>query len=218
MADGTEEMSPGQRAPPAASYPSQTFRKAVIWAVVVIAIAFLLVGDSRWPGDGNIHESIEWAGLALIAFCIVGRTWCALYIGGRKHRALVTVGPYSISRNPLYMFSIIGAVGVGAQLGSLVAALSCGVIAWAVFLWTAWREETSLTMAFGDDYVRYRARVPRFLPNFSLWHSPERIVVEPRVVRVTFVDALVFLIAVPLAESVEYLREIGSLPVYILLP
>jgi hypothetical protein len=34
----------------------------------------------------------------------------------------------------------------------------------------------------------------------------------------TFVDALVFLLAVPIAEGIEYLQDIGVLPVYIFLP
>ena len=54
--------------------------------------------------------------------CIVGRAWCSLYIGGRKKAEIVDRGPYSISRNPLYVFSFMGAFGVGAQTGSVTLA------------------------------------------------------------------------------------------------
>jgi protein-S-isoprenylcysteine O-methyltransferase Ste14 len=198
--------------------PSQTARKGVLLVIVVMAVALLFVGGSTWPDGGTMHEAIEWVGIALIVLCILGRTWSSLYIGGRKNQALVTHGPYSISRNPLYAFSIIGAVGVGAQIGSIVTATLFGLIAWAVFLWTARREEAVLATAFQEDYQRYLGRVPRFLPKLSLWHGPTTIEVWPRVIMTTFTDALVFLIAVPLAEGLEHLHEIGSLPVYLRLP
>jgi protein-S-isoprenylcysteine O-methyltransferase Ste14 len=47
----------------------------------------------------------------------------------RKIEELVTVGPYSVMRNPLYFFFILGGIGVGAQSGSVVVALICGVLA-----------------------------------------------------------------------------------------
>jgi protein-S-isoprenylcysteine O-methyltransferase Ste14 len=178
----------------------------------------LLIAASRWPGEHWAHEAIEWVGIGLIVLCILGRTWCALYIGGRKNAALVTNGPYSISRNPLYLFSIIGAVGVGAQVGSIALALVCGFIAWGVFTWTAMREEAALLANFGADYRPYFERVPRFLPKPSLWHDAATIEVRPRIVMTTFFDALLFLIAVPIAEGIEYLHAIGSLPVLVTLP
>ena len=45
----------------------------------------------------------------------------------------MTVGPYSVVRNPLYVFSIIGAAGAGAQHGSVVVALTLSLLAWLVF-------------------------------------------------------------------------------------
>lgn len=198
--------------------PSQTLRKAVLALAAALALAFVIVGESRWPDGDVAHESIEWAGLALIVICIVGRTWSTLYIGGRKNDVLVTEGPYSITRNPLYLFSIVGAAGAGAQLGSVTAALAAGFIAWIVFRWTARREEAAILAAFPQDYPRYVARVPRFLPKLSLWNAPATIVVHPRTVATTFLDALVFLAAIPLAEAFDYLHGSGILPVYLTIP
>lgn len=193
-------------------------RKAVLAATIVVALIFLFVGGSRWPDGGWIHEGIEWVGLGLIVLCILGRTWCMIYIGGRKNQALVMEGPYSVTRNPLYFFSIIGAVGVGAQMGSFLAALVCGFVAWGIFLWTARREEAALAGAFGESYRAYVTQVPRFLPKFSLWQAPAQVVVQPRILLTTFMDALVFLVALPLAEGLEYLQDIGAIPVYVTVP
>jgi len=198
--------------------PDQTMRKAVLLAAVGLGIVFLFFAGPRWPEDDWRHDTIEGIGDALIVACILGRTWCSLYIGGRKNQLLIADGPYSVSRNPLYFFSILGAIGVGAQVGSVVTALLCGFIAWAVFLHTVLREEAALGAAFGDDYRAYLARVPRFLPKPSLWHDLATVEVRPRVVLMTFVDALVFLIAIPLAESFEYAQISGFIPVLLTLP
>ena len=193
-------------------------RKVVSRIAIAMAIAFLLIGESRWPPHHPLHEPIEWIGLGLIAICIIGRTWCSLYIGGRKSESLVMQGPYSISRNPLYLFSIIGAIGVGAQAGSIVIALICGFVTWVVLVGSVLREEEILLTRFGDDYRHYRDRVPRILPRPSLWHDTATIEVRPRQVTSTFVDALVFLAAIPIAEGLEYLHEFNWLPTWITLP
>jgi len=198
--------------------PNQAVRKLVLAASVVLAVIFLIVAASKWEDGSTIHESIEWAGIALIVICILGRTWSTLFIGGRKNSALTTDGPYSVSRNPLYLFSIIGAAGVGAQFGSFTVAVVCGFFAWAVFLWTVWREEASLLAAFGDDYRQYMARVPRFLPKPGLWHSPPTLTVNPGLIATTFFDAAIFLVAIPIAELFEWLHEIGALPTLLAVP
>jgi protein-S-isoprenylcysteine O-methyltransferase Ste14 len=202
----------------AGSGPSQTVRKLVLAASVLFAVAFLIVAASQWEDGSAMHEGIEWAGIALIVICILGRTWSTLYIGGRKNSALATDGPYSVSRNPLYLFSIIGAAGVGAQFGSFTVALVSGFFAWAVFLWTVWREEAALLGSFGDHYRQYLARVPRFLPKMGLWHSPATLTVNPGLIVTTFFDAAIFLAAIPIAELFEWLHEIGVLPTLLAVP
>ena len=201
-----------------AAGPSQVIRKTVIAFVITLAIVFLFVSGSYATDGGFVHEGIEWIGVVLIVTCILGRTWCTLYIGGRKNSELVTDGPYSICRNPLYTFSVIGAIGVGAQFGSVTVALVCGFFIWIVFQWMAAREEEAMTRAFPNDYARYAGRTPRFFPNFSSWQSPATLVVHPRAMLTTFLDALIFLTAIPVMEFFEYLHDSGLLPVLLKLP
>jgi protein-S-isoprenylcysteine O-methyltransferase Ste14 len=198
--------------------PSQAQRKLVIAASVLFAVVFLIVAASEWEDGSAMHEGIEWAGIALIVICILGRTWSTLFIGGRKNSTLTTDGPYSVSRNPLYLFSIIGAAGIGAQFGSFTVALVCGFFAWVVFLWTVWREEAALLATFSDNYRQYVARVPRFLPKPGLWHSPPMLTVNPGLIVTTFFDAAIFLAAIPIAELFEWLHEIGALPTLLVVP
>lgn len=196
----------------------QSIRKAVLLVFAVAGIGFVLVGDSAWPSGTFVHETIEYFGLMLIVLCICGRMLCTLYIGGRKIDLLVTQGPYSIVRNPLYTLSIIGAAGAGAQLGSFVLAAATAAVAYVVFLLVVLKEEQVLSARFGKTYEDYLARVPRFLPSFLLWKDTDKVEANPRLVRVTALDASVFLLSIPLAEGFEYLHDVGLLPTLISLP
>lgn len=204
--------------PAAGKGPKQLARKAAIAAAIAVALAILFVADSYWPDGGVVHESIEWVGIALISICVLGRTWCTLYIGGRKNAELVQDGPYSITRNPLYVFSIIGAIGVGAQAGGFTVALACGFLTWLIFLRMAQVEESAMLNSFGDEYRRYMDRVPRLLPKLSLYYSRKSLVVYPRQIAITFFDATIFFLAVPLMELFDHLHDSGVLPTLFWLP
>jgi protein-S-isoprenylcysteine O-methyltransferase Ste14 len=196
----------------------QLVRKFVLALAVACGVLLYAVTNSVAPSGFAVHEMIEWIGIVLIVVCILGRTWCTLYIGGRKIEELVTDGPYSVSRNPLYFFSILGAAGVGAQLGSVAAGAVCAALAWLVFYVVVLQEERLLSARHGAAYANYLATVPRFLPNPALWRDLPTVTVRPpRVVR-TFADAMLFLLAVPAAELFEYLQELHVLPVLLHLP
>ncbi|MGO4409789.1 MULTISPECIES: methyltransferase family protein [unclassified Brevundimonas] len=186
-----------------------------IGLAAVVGLAFFT--RSSW-GEGGLHEVLEAVGLGLIVICIVGRAWCSLYIGGRKKAEIVNRGPYSISRNPLYIFSFMGAFGVGAQTGSLILAALFLILTVGVFYATVRREEAWLSEAFGQTYADYCGRTPRFWPNFSKWHDEGMLEIKPSFFLATLRDGLVFLLAVPLFESVEKLQDIGWLASLIHLP
>jgi protein-S-isoprenylcysteine O-methyltransferase Ste14 len=203
---------------PTGKGPSQRARKAIILLAIALAGASLFIATSRWPEGGLVHELIEWTGMVLIGLCVAGRTWCSLYIGGRKNFELVQDGPYSLVRNPLYVFSIIGAAGAGAQMGSVVAALAYGVVTWAIFSWMARVEEESMQRNFGDVYRDYAEKVPRLWPRLSGYHSRHSLEVYPHKVAVTFFDACLFWVAVPVMEAFDYLHAAGFLPTLLRLP
>ncbi|MFK8254101.1 methyltransferase family protein [Ancylobacter terrae] len=197
----------------------QGARKTVLFALGAAAVAILLFGHSVWPDEEDgIHELIEQIGLVLLIVAIVGRTWCSLYISGRKKLTIVDVGPYSISRNPLYVFSFIGATGAGAQFGSVTAAFAACLVTIVVFYVVVRKEERFLAETFGQTYLDYVARVPRFLPKFSLWRNVATLEIRPPLVARTFLDACVFLAALPIAEGIEYLQSTGVLPVWWVVP
>jgi protein-S-isoprenylcysteine O-methyltransferase Ste14 len=196
----------------------QILRKRLLITAMIALGGCFFVMSSTWPAGEAVHEVIEWVGIGLILACIFGRTWCSYYIAGRKDVALVTVGPYSVCRNPLYVFSILGAFGVGAQFGSIVGALIVGIGAWFLFDRVAAEEEKTLKLVYGHFYDDYCARVSRFMPRLSQWRAAGALEVHRDRVMRTFFDACVFLLAIPAAEALEYLQTAGLSPVLFRIP
>lgn len=196
----------------------QTIRKIVLLLAVAVGAVAFTVTASRWTEPSIVRSVMEWLGIFLVVVCILGRTWSSFYIGGRKNQEIVRIGPYSVCRNPLYLFSFIGAAGVGAQFGSLTVIVFCVAIAWLVFYLVVRKEERALTARYGDTYRAYTAEVPRFLPRLSLWKNVDTLTISLRAVMMTFLDACVFLVAIPMADGIRFLQQAGYLPVLLQLP
>ena len=62
------------------------------------------------------------------------------------------------------------------------------------------------------------ARVSRYWPRPSLWQGPEVVEVQMRHVTRTLLDACLFLLMVPVAETLEVLQNMGLIPVLFRLP
>lgn len=196
----------------------QKIRKAAVLVALVGLVGLAVVTQSVGGVDGEWHEHVELAGFVAMIVSIVGRAWCSLYIGGRKKSEIVDRGPYSITRNPLYVFSYLGAFGIGAQSGSVTIGLGFVVAAMAVFYLTVQREEAFLEREFGAVYTAYKARTPRFWPRLSLWRDEEQLTIRPALFVTTILDGLVFLLAIPVFELIDagqaahWLRVVFHLP------
>ena len=197
----------------------QRRRKLVLALGIAVWVLLLLFTRSHWrTAAPNLHALIEIAGVLLMLICILGRTWCTLYIGGHKKRELVTAGPYSVVRNPLYLVTSIGAAGIGAQTDSALVTLLFAAGSLAIFSVVSRREEAFLAAAFPADFVAYAARIARFWPRLSQWREADELIVTPRLVRRTFLEACLFLLAVPVADLLGWLQRLGQLPVLLTLP
>ncbi|SKA23896.1 methyltransferase family protein [Consotaella salsifontis] len=195
----------------------QRLRRLVLAFLLLLVLLALLFVRSSWQ-DEDIHEMIEQIGLGIIVVGIVGRIWCTLYIGGRKSAEIVEAGPYSVTRNPLYVFSTLAAAGLGAQSGSLTIALLTAIGCYIAFNVVIRREEKFLSEKFGAPYRSYLERVPRFWPKPSLFRDSPELNVNMRRVYATLYDGLVFFAAMPVLEFVEILQDKSILPVLLRLP
>jgi len=75
---------------------------------------------------------------------------------------LITNGLYRYSRNPQYVASILGFAGGGLANGGAQAMILCG-LAILVYIIMPFTEEPWLQQAYGDIYLDYKRRTPRFL-------------------------------------------------------
>ena len=84
----------------------------------------------------------------------------------RKNEALATSGPYSYTRNPLYLGSILIAVGFAIAARSVWVWIVLVIFFVAVYVPVIRSEEAFLRSQF-PDFGLYAQRVPRLLPRWS---------------------------------------------------
>ena len=161
-----------------------------------------------------VNDIMLIAGSFMIGAAVVGRLWRAQYIAGRKTTSLITEGPYSICRNPLYLFSLIGATGVGLFSGSVTLAAIIPIVFAAIYPVTIKREELDLLAIHGDAYRDYMRSVPRFIPKWRLFCEPPEYQVNTKIFRREMVDSLYFVWIVGLLKAAEVLVEKGIIKTF----
>ena len=88
--------------------------------------------------------------------------------------SLCTSGPYSRTRNPLYLGNVIIYSGVCLLSGGpyLIELFSTTVIYFIIqYTLIISLEEETLTTLFKDDYLNYCKNVPRLLPRLISWRK-----------------------------------------------
>jgi protein-S-isoprenylcysteine O-methyltransferase Ste14 len=178
---------------------------------IVAIVVLLLISKSRW--EDSLWESIFFmAGAVLIGFAVTGRLWCSLYISGYKSNTLITEGPYSMSRNPLYFFSFLGAVGVGLATGTLTIPV-CIILAFAFYYPMVIKaEQKKLAKIHGDAFSDYCKKTPAFFPSFKLLKEPEEYTVRPKIFRKALFEVMWFVLLLGILEIKDALTQAGLLP------
>jgi protein-S-isoprenylcysteine O-methyltransferase Ste14 len=186
----------------------------IAWSRAFVVGLFLFVLFSSPPALSPtwLVELSELLGFFLLAATTLWRIWCALFIAGTKNGELSTAGPYSVVRNPLYLGNLAGVVGFGFAVEQPVLAVGLGLLFALFYPAVVSQEEKRLGMLFGESYRTYCARVPRWLPDWSLYQEPATVTVSPHRIRGAIFDAMWFLWAFALWEFVEELHKLQILP------
>jgi protein-S-isoprenylcysteine O-methyltransferase Ste14 len=142
--------------------------------VVIVGLAVALLGTriDASLGVRGFHAIVAMAGgsLLLIAGFFV-RVWATFHfyqhrmkvISLSPQQALVTSGPYRFSRNPLYLGgNVFIFFGAALLLGSPTAVFITAIHLPLVDLFIR-REERQLEKRFGEEWVRYKNRVARWI-------------------------------------------------------
>jgi protein-S-isoprenylcysteine O-methyltransferase Ste14 len=145
--------------------------------VVTVLVPGLIV----WSTNTRI-ESLGLLGLPLIALGLVLIVWTiALFATlGRGTLApwdptkrLVVRGPYRRVRNPMISGVLFLLLGEAALFASPALLLWFALVSAVNAVYIPLVEEPGLERRFGDDYVRYRAHVPRWIPRARPWEGRE---------------------------------------------
>lgn len=172
-----------------------------------------LVGEGSWAAFG--WDACGW--MAFLGGAIL-RFWATLYIGGRKTHTLACDGPYSVTRNPLYLGTFL--LWLSGALFFKSVSLLVGVVAGILFyaLATVPHEEQVLRQSLGAAYGEYCRRVPRFWPRWSLFQTPAAIEVNIVGLRMECGRASRWLWLPVVALLVAHLRATAGWPHWFNLP
>ena len=140
--------------------------------VAIILVALLLLRLRVLKGHRAVtHDPwLQGIGLAIFVLGLALAVWARIYIGRnwgmpmseKADPELVTTGPYSVIRHPIYSGIILAMVGtaVAVSLYWLIAVALLG----AYFLYSAVMEERYMAEVFPDAYPRYKQSTKMLIP------------------------------------------------------
>ena len=152
------------------------------FVVTVLVPRWLLASERAEVSPTALLMTGRIAGVLVFAAGFAMFVWCVLLFAriGRgtlapwdpTHR-LVVVGPYRHVRNPMI-------TAVATMLGGEALFFhSCSIASWLLLFLAINHtyflafEEPGLVRRFGEEYERYRAAVPRWVPRLRGWTAPE---------------------------------------------
>lgn len=139
--------------------------------VGVVLIILLLLRVKAFKGHAATNDPwLLGTGLAVFLLGLALAIWARVYLGRnwgmpmsqKADPELVTSGPYSIIRHPIYSGIILAMIGttIAVSLYWLVAVMVLG----AYFLYSSVVEERLMTRLFPDTYPEYKRSTKRLVP------------------------------------------------------
>ncbi len=134
------------------------FRVLIIGLVVLSFVDFERVTETGFALRMYVALPIFLIGFGLAIYLSISLGWKNAH---GQATGLVTSGWYSVSRNPVYVVSIVGMIGWAVFVGSFYVIILLSL--WAVlYIVAPFIEEPWLIETYGEEYQRYLSRVPRF--------------------------------------------------------
>lgn len=114
-----------------------------------------------------------WLSIGVGALIAAVGVWIRAIASGhvKKNEELTTTGPYAYCRNPLYLGSIVIAIGFAVASVSIWVAIIIVFLFVAIYVPVIRGEEAFLRAKF-PQYDEYAHRVPRLVPSFAGQRNP----------------------------------------------
>jgi protein-S-isoprenylcysteine O-methyltransferase Ste14 len=103
-------------------------------------------------------------------FVIVGR---GTLVPTAPTEHLVASGFYRHVRNPMYVSVVTALAGEAILFASWIMAVYVLLVWLACHLFVCFYEEPKLTRRYGEEYLRFKTHVPRWLPRLTPWNGHE---------------------------------------------
>ena len=128
-----------------------------------VPLGFLFAAFYVWRAQPNWPSLV--AGMLLASIGLAIRALASGHV--KKNRELTTTGPYAYVRNPLYLGSVIIALGFALAARDIWVAMVLIVFFFAIYVPVIRGEQNYLREHF-TGYEEYTRRVPSLLPR-TLW-------------------------------------------------
>ena len=176
---------------------------SIVFAITTILILVFL--PQNWADSSWQVILLNTFASVLVGCCAIGRVYCTAFLGGFKNQRVISDGPFSVVRNPLYVCSYIGILGIACGSNNIIILILMPIFFAVLFHRLVKREETFLLQRFGDEFKEYLKTVPRFIPKLSLYTAPETIEMCPKYLLNAIKDAVWWFTALPLLRLLQSL-------------
>ncbi len=187
-------------------------KRIFISRILAVLLIFVFLFTRTDIGSDVVKVLLDSTGLLLLSVGVLGRIWSSLYICGYKKVKLVTDGPYAAVRNPLYLFSLLGVTGVALSTQNYIfiaLILSLFFIYYPIVIIS---EEKKLKRLHSDNFLKYMAETPRFIPRLSKLSQPEKYEVNVKKYSKAFLDAIWFFVVYIVIAIVKIIHSKGLIP------
>lgn len=152
-------------------------KRALVFGIIYVAGfwgAALYDAMTKQPHVSAAHRlHADAAVIVLLAACWAVRIWGSSYLRSStvwspdsRTDSFVTAGPFTYSRNPLYLGNVLMALGFG-MLAPAPGWLAINVLNIAFVVMLIRWEERGMRQSYGERFAEYCARVPQLFPRLT---------------------------------------------------
>jgi len=162
------------------SFRRSMYVRLALFVTVILVLHF--AGDRYWLWHGDTAQRDDFAygffsstlvrsiGVALCVFgialairarTVIGRNW-GMPMSLKVNPELVTSGPYGHIRHPIYTGVLAAMLGSALALGAVLFIPFLFLSTY--FIYSAMKEEATMTRQFPDAYAEYRHRTSMLIP------------------------------------------------------